>query len=370
MKFSIIIATYNRPNLLSGTLMYLNKQKINLNDIEVVVIDDGSDNDDTKELVRNFSAKFSLNYFYLEKTEASCVSRARNEGIKKAKGEIIIFLDDDIIVRDDFLLEILRYQMLYDNLLIVGYRKLLNEEETGLLQSKPELAEQIFTNSEMGPRHTLFRECSFNMKNTIDPWINVYGYCICVKRSYIIKNNLYFNSAYKTWGPEDMDLAYRFYINGFKIVVNHKLEVYHQYHGNYHKYIMDPEKSRYAKVADFIFKELYGFSLAEKMAALWKTVLMSGKLKKIETGEIEAKIVIFQDKLRTEEVKAYVLKELALNPGHQLIIYDKTDSNLDLWVQIIEIEAEHYPMYFPASNILSRKVKEMIEAREVQQVAF
>jgi len=52
-KASIIIPTYNASRLLSYTLNSILKQNIDINDIETIVVDDGS-SDNTKELVEQY----------------------------------------------------------------------------------------------------------------------------------------------------------------------------------------------------------------------------------------------------------------------------------------------------------------------------
>ncbi|MBU3957270.1 glycosyltransferase, partial [Patescibacteria group bacterium] len=91
MNVSIILPTRNRARLLKKSIESILKQTY-LN-FELVVIDDGS-TDQTPEVVRSFKDK-RIRYFRHKKSRGAAA--ARNMGIKKAKGKLIAFNDDDDI---------------------------------------------------------------------------------------------------------------------------------------------------------------------------------------------------------------------------------------------------------------------------------
>jgi glycosyltransferase involved in cell wall biosynthesis len=96
-NISVVIPTFNRAPELLATLKSLENQTYQ--DFEVVVADDGS-KDNTKEIAgKKFS--FPVQYVYQKNGGRAA---ARNMGIAKAKGPIILFIDDHIIV-DEKLLE-------------------------------------------------------------------------------------------------------------------------------------------------------------------------------------------------------------------------------------------------------------------------
>lgn len=85
---SIVIPNYNRSNLVLGLLKSIYKQ--NFKSFEVIVVDDNS-NDDSVKLINKKFPKVKI----IELKENKGPAIARNEGIKKAKGDIIINLDND-----------------------------------------------------------------------------------------------------------------------------------------------------------------------------------------------------------------------------------------------------------------------------------
>lgn len=86
--FSIVIPTHNRPALLSRALESIKVQPFEW--YEVIVVDDGSFQ--SYDDVLNRHGSWLDRYI---KIDSSGVSAARNVGMREAKGEWIVFLDDD-----------------------------------------------------------------------------------------------------------------------------------------------------------------------------------------------------------------------------------------------------------------------------------
>jgi glycosyltransferase involved in cell wall biosynthesis len=88
---SIIITTYDRAHYIAEAIKSALSQ--NYSPMEVIVIDDGS-TDDTESVIAGFSSTL-LRYIKKEHTGAA---DTRNQAIKEAKGEFIIWLDSDDIL--------------------------------------------------------------------------------------------------------------------------------------------------------------------------------------------------------------------------------------------------------------------------------
>jgi glycosyltransferase involved in cell wall biosynthesis len=104
-KVSVVICTYNRCNQLKETLASLAQLSVP-DDLpwELVVVDNNS-SDETKEVVELFVRTPRLNAKYLLERNAG-LSHARNRGVAESQGEVISFLDDDVVVTSDWLTEI------------------------------------------------------------------------------------------------------------------------------------------------------------------------------------------------------------------------------------------------------------------------
>jgi glucosyl-dolichyl phosphate glucuronosyltransferase len=100
MKFSVIIATYNRAADLRETLTSL----ANLSprgSWEVIVVDNNS-TDDTRQVVEACATRFPVELRYLFEPRQGR-SPALNTGIRNARGSIIATTDDDVRVPSDWL---------------------------------------------------------------------------------------------------------------------------------------------------------------------------------------------------------------------------------------------------------------------------
>lgn len=98
---SFVVPTHNRADLLRETLAALIGQSYR--PIQIVVVDDGSA-DNTHEVVRKLATEspdgVTIDYIHQEQNSAPA---ARNAGALRTTGEYIVFMDDDDLVRTDFL---------------------------------------------------------------------------------------------------------------------------------------------------------------------------------------------------------------------------------------------------------------------------
>ena len=102
MNVSVVIPTFNRKPILEKCLKALENQKLNNNisTYEVIVVDDGS-TDGTSSWIRN--NKDYLPHVVLFEQKHGGPALGRNLGVMKSKNEIIIFIDSDLIVLEDFI---------------------------------------------------------------------------------------------------------------------------------------------------------------------------------------------------------------------------------------------------------------------------
>ena len=99
--FSVIVPTYNRQRVLAQCLDALSRQSVAPDIFEVIVVDDGS-SDGTEQLCRNFRAAFPFQY--LRQLNAGA-GAARRRGVRHARGEYLVLLNDDTITAPDLLAE-------------------------------------------------------------------------------------------------------------------------------------------------------------------------------------------------------------------------------------------------------------------------
>jgi len=107
LKISVIIPTYNRTESLANTIRSL-KQQVFIG-YEIIVVDN-SCTDETKILVEKEERDIDKNRcFIMYLPEPSIgLHNARHTGAKASKGEILLYVDDDIIADENLLNEILK----------------------------------------------------------------------------------------------------------------------------------------------------------------------------------------------------------------------------------------------------------------------
>lgn len=98
-KLTVIICTYNRGKLISETIPTIFNQNISSDNYNIIIVDNNS-KDDTSKLLKEFSKKYKNLYIINEESQG--LSYAKNTGMRTAKTDWIVFLDDDAKVPFDF----------------------------------------------------------------------------------------------------------------------------------------------------------------------------------------------------------------------------------------------------------------------------
>ena len=198
---SIVIPTYNSEKFMPNLLKSIFKNGIE--DMEVIIVDDCS-TDNTIECTK----KYPIKIIQLETNVGP--SRARNRGVKEAQGEIIFFLDADVIVMDGTIREVKDYFEKNPSANCV----------IGICATEP-------LNKGFVPRYMAMFEY-IHLIGTRDNKVSVFApRCGAIKKTFFQSIGGY-NEAYKGADVEDFELARR--INKVdSIILNRKMIVKHQF---------------------------------------------------------------------------------------------------------------------------------------------
>lgn len=115
-KISIAICTYNRCRYLRDTLNYLQQQKGPVDMVEVLVVDNNSV-DETHEVITEFGNSSTIDFRWVKETSQG-LSFARNRALHESQAEYVLYIDDDVILGENFIQNWLDF--LDRNPLIVG----------------------------------------------------------------------------------------------------------------------------------------------------------------------------------------------------------------------------------------------------------
>ena len=129
MLISVIVTTYNRPEALSLILKAFNYQTDR--DFEVIIADDGSGKDTRKIINRMIiDSNYPITYVWHE-DDGFRQSMIRNRAILKAKGDYLVFLDEDCIPRRSFIEN--HRKLAQRGYLVAGNRLSVSEEFSKLI---------------------------------------------------------------------------------------------------------------------------------------------------------------------------------------------------------------------------------------------
>lgn len=353
IRTSFIIPVYNRDNHIKNTLEALNQLIVNdeRDMYEVIVIDDGSDKP-IYNSIKGINRNYELKYVYLERNADSCLSRARNTGWRMAQGKLIVFIDSDIIVKEDYLKEVYRYYNYSENILLLGTRLMLqNDVQVESILNKSLFTTKLFTGNNyhvFENRYLLFNKYSYNASCLKYPWLKVYGCNLIVPKDFLQKIGG-FDENFKGWGLEDVEFGYRCYKNGLKILVNSRIEVFHQYHGDGTDYIKENQLPLYRKNIDYFINK-YPEVLHESREFIFD--VFEGK-KDAEFNLVnkssEVKIINFKHEEQIHSIKEIILK-YANESGNEIIINDCVENtDIDVWIQLLGVK-NSTPKYFITSR--------------------
>jgi GT2 family glycosyltransferase len=111
---SVIVPTYNRPTALARTVAALRAMDFPADQLEIVVVDSGAEQISAKGIACSNGAR----YF---RCPDRGVAAARNHGAKFASGELLMFVDDDIVVGESNLRQHEAFHRSHECCLVSGH---------------------------------------------------------------------------------------------------------------------------------------------------------------------------------------------------------------------------------------------------------
>lgn len=199
MLISIIVPVYNVESWVKRCYQSLINQTFD--DYEIILVNDGS-TDKSGSICKNL-AENNKKTFYYEK-ENGGLSDARNFGLRKAKGDYILFVDSDDSINLDTCEQFSR--LITDELdIICGNAKVIDEKNSITTMQHKNQSNEILSGKEV-----LKRELDSDTMY-IAAWLNLY------RREYLVSNNLEFK---KSRLHEDEEFTPRVFLKAEKVIVS------------------------------------------------------------------------------------------------------------------------------------------------------
>lgn len=263
MRFSVIIPARNRAKQLMLTLASFEKQTYPMDQFEVVVVNDASE-DDTLAQLESYRPPYRLNVVSLGEPAGRAV--ARNIGVSAAAEDRLIFCDCDFLVFPDFLQTHAAYHARYPNAVISGMPNLMRGAYTHFHAdfSQEEKAAAAAVLRQNGMWHDEWMQAPYTvdlvtpddirrdtgrLAQVLLPWhdddpnwrefraTDVAPWILCVTRNLSLPRALFvqagwFDGVFQKYGLEDWELGYRLHALGYKFISMQEMLGVHQEHPN------------------------------------------------------------------------------------------------------------------------------------------
>lgn len=254
VKVSVIIPTYNKGGRLALTLKSFCFQKTSVS-YEILLVDGG---EEPNEEVNRFLSKIPLRIVLVKNRGRSA---NRNAGIKEAKGELLIFCDDDLIVEPEYIEAHWQAHQSKSKLLLHGRKKEIpyvrffidpRNPQKGLLRDYQDcrLSEQLLsyqiTEDDIQDNMDKIRKWGHSqdrLEKTVQqmfakgierykaPWLTADTANMSVRSSFALEIGMFNEDFGLNWGPEDLEFGYRIEKAGGEFAQSSgKTDAYHLTH--------------------------------------------------------------------------------------------------------------------------------------------
>lgn len=225
--------TYNQREALQITL----ESFVHLRNVqgqwELILVDDGS-RDGTREFVEGYKAPYRLTYV---SRQHSGRAAARNAGVSRAQGHVVVFCDSDRAVCNDFLAYHLEQHSRHNNPVVIGG---VWEFYISDLRAKREALSAALEH-DLAPFQHLARQpvyvrtvCRMFDENGLTsyamPWIAFFSGNVSVQTARVRECGA-FDEQFAGWGFEHFELGYRLHRSGAVFVCEPRARNYHFAHG-------------------------------------------------------------------------------------------------------------------------------------------
>lgn len=219
MNISIVILSWNGLDLLKECLpSVIRAVEVYGGECEVLLIDNGS-SDGSAEYVKSNFPQVKI----LSLGENLSFTKAMNKGIRVAKGDVVIVLNNDVIVEKDFIAPLAKHFSEDKNIFAAGAKMLFWDRKT-----------LNFGRAKGDFRYGFFRRVIGDSASAVNSLYASAGGMALDKDKFLKLGG--FDEDFEVYW-EDLDLCYRAWRRGWKTVYEPQSVVYHKVHAtNIKKY--------------------------------------------------------------------------------------------------------------------------------------
>ncbi len=286
VRLSVVIPVYNQAERLLLTLASLRHQCPGDYSAEVVLVDDGS-NDGSAEVAAGVPLPFPRAVVRSPSNQGR--SAARNRGVEAAAGDVILFLDGDMIAAPDLLAKHASYHQTGRAWTVTGATRFLRvysclypddtdfrRRLTRFAATRPTLAARLHEIERARPSGPIqlfgpeqvesgeYQQWSFQLASAacfdqlvreygpelVDfpmGWATVFTGNLSVPKA-VLKDVGLFDEGFRGWGYEDQDLGFRLHLAGYGHCCALDADSYHQEHPSSHDERLASGRENFARL--------------------------------------------------------------------------------------------------------------------------
>ncbi|WP_180349949.1 glycosyltransferase family 2 protein [Bacillus sp. D386] len=226
MKVSIVIPSHNRYEQLKNTIEALRKQSYD--NYEVMIVDDASDD-------RTSTIDLPNHFRMIRNNKKMGLAETRNKGIANTDGDLILFLDAEMLVYPDYIENHVKRHEKCKNLVLTGamYYYFITQRA-----QKKIVDQNINFLSEEFQKLIRFKDYYYSniivpygdeLDKFLIPWVACMGGNLSVKRTLLDQAG-WFDPKFIGYGWEDWELGYRLHQCGATFKVDRAVGTIHQEH--------------------------------------------------------------------------------------------------------------------------------------------
>ena len=227
LKVSVVIPTKNRSALLAQTIEHIESQTIARDLYEVIVIDNDS-TDDTRNVLEQKAKIYPNIRFGLQEKPGAAATR--NAGLRMAKSELIVFIDDDAQAEPPLIESHISYQKKYQGVSVIAAVAIPWGDTTDPFRRylRDHRILNPYTPSKGPIDFSYYHTC--NVSTPTDVLLKVGG----------------FNEAFNIYGMEDIELGYRLEKSGSRMIFASEAKAIHYRFPRYDDFIERCEQAGYS----------------------------------------------------------------------------------------------------------------------------
>lgn len=198
---SVIFPTWNRCDVVEQTIRRLAAQDYPARRVELLVCDNSTDG--TQDMVHRVAGEVDVDVVLMASDERLPAVK-RNQGLVRAGGELVVFLNDDVWVRPDFLRRHVAHHAAVDGPVAV----------LGHVEQSPAMPQDPFIE---WYRPFAYDRIADRAHRTVPFWFH-WSMNLSHPRDVLVDRNLVFHEDWADIGHEDVELGYRWTRAGYPVV--------------------------------------------------------------------------------------------------------------------------------------------------------